>query len=111
MKTLHKLALPLCGLLLMPLAAPMAAQAQDNDGATTTQPAGRGRTVYIYTSSAGIGANKMAAWGNGAAIITKEAGMAGYSSVKVTTRGFYEGARFDLTSPIDLKSYRQSGSF
>lgn len=70
------------------------------------QPAAR--TIYVYNAGAPPTA-KLGAWGNGDAASSQEYTYNGDGVVKIRSRNFYEGARFDLTEPIDLEPYKRDG--
>ena len=63
-------------------------------------------TIYIWDAG-GVGQAKPASWGNGDAKEATERG--GASVLNITTRNFYEGARFDFQKPVTLDPYREDG--
>ena len=74
------------------------------------------KTVYFWNSAAGIQdtragmeASKTGVWGNGAVEDAPEMRYEGASTLKITTRNFREGARFDLKTPFDIAPYREAG--
>src|SRR5687767_3351538 len=67
------------------------------------------RTVYLWTSGGLENVAKQDTWGNGAVAVAGDITYDGASVLKITTRNFGEGARFDLKAPIDLTPYRTNG--
>jgi len=67
------------------------------------------RTVYLWTSGGLENVAKQDTWGNGAVAVARDVTYDGASVLKITTRNFGEGARFDLKAPIDLTPYRTNG--
>jgi hypothetical protein len=61
-------------------------------------------TLYVWDGSV-ASASRVGSWGNGTA---QPAGR-GSNVLQVTTHSFYEGVRFDLNNPIDIKPYKQAG--
>ncbi|HVF10502.1 MAG TPA: hypothetical protein VNA16_06855 [Abditibacteriaceae bacterium] len=66
------------------------------------------RTVYLWDSG-GTGSAKQDTWGNGAVATATDVTHDGASTLKLTTRNFGEGVRFDLKSPVELAPYRTNG--
>lgn len=87
------------------LVAPWA-RAQDAPLPDLNPPA---RTIYVWSSTKGASNSRLGDWGNGKHIVTKEESYEGDDVLKLTTRNFYEGVRFDLNPPADLAPYRQTG--
>ncbi len=59
----------------------------------------------IYEGEAAASGLKLAGWGSGSAKESSETGYAGHpASIKVTTHGYYAGARLMFEKPIDLKA-------
>lgn len=48
-------------------------------------------------------------WGSGSCAETEEYKYEGRKSLKINTKGFYEGARFDLGNPMDITNVFQNG--
>ena len=73
------------------------------------------RTVYLYNASlgtapAGVAGAQLGPWGNGEIKPTRQfVQYEGAPVMEVTTKGFAEGARFDLKTPVDIDAYKQSG--
>ena len=63
-------------------------------------------TIYIWDAG-GVGQATPSSWGNGDAKEATERG--GASVLNITTRNFYEGARFDFKTPVNLDAYREDG--
>ncbi len=84
-----------------------AAQAQD---AAPQEP----RTIYLYTAALGaaqanVNSAKSAPWGNGEATNDRAMDYEGAPVLRVTTRNFQEGIRFDLNTPVDFDAYKNGG--
>lgn len=82
---------------------------------TTTTPAtvAATRTVYLYAAvpgrAPGINAARRASWGNGLIEPERRVDYEGAPVLRVTTRNFQEGVRFDLDTPADFDAYREQG--
>jgi hypothetical protein len=60
-------------------------------------------TIPLFRGELGGSANvELGSWGSGKAESSKDSVLIGDHSVKVTTEGYYQGARFDFANPIDL---------
>lgn len=73
-------------------------------------------TVYFWNSSigsagarAGVSNAKVGKWGNGEFAESRTVQYEGANTLKVVPRGFREGIRFDLNTPLDITPYRESG--
>lgn len=92
-----------CSLALAPCAtvlAPQIARAQT----------GEARTVYLWDGSGATDSRvAVRGWGNGGAKPKTAVDYPSRSALEVTTRNFYEGARFVLSPPLDLTPYRANG--
>ena len=66
------------------------------------------RTLYIYNAGS-VATAKLAEWGNGEAGPSRDYRYNGDGVVKIRTRNYYEGARFDLNEPIDIAPYKKDG--
>ena len=72
------------------------------------------RTVYLYNAALGtaptnVNAAKSGPWGNGEVRNARDMDYEGAPVLRLLTRNFQEGARFDLTAPVDFESYRENG--
>ena len=74
------------------------------------------RTVYFWNSTAGVEdprANvdkaRTGVWGNGVVSESRDVRYEGASTLKITSRNFREGVRFDLKEPFDIAPYRETG--
>ncbi len=73
------------------------------------------RSVYLYNSSFGGGTEgvvpdaRPGSWGNGGARPSRRVDYEGAPSLQISTRSFVEGARFDLTRPVDPTPYLANG--
>jgi hypothetical protein len=66
-------------------------------------------SFFLYKGENEAGsAIRLASWGSGKAEYTREAVLNGDSSIKVTTHGLYQGARFDFKNPVDLSAAFQN---
>jgi hypothetical protein len=63
--------------------------------------------LYRGENEAGSGM-RLASWGSGKAEFSRDAVLNGDSSIRVTTHGLYQGARFDLKNPVDLSAAFQN---
>ena len=71
--------------------------------ANAAQAAPAAVTIPIFRGELGGSANiALGSWGSGQADASKEKVLVGANSIKVTTGGFYQGARLDFETPIDL---------
>jgi hypothetical protein len=60
-------------------------------------------TIPIFRGDIGGASNiALGSWGSGSAESSKESVLIGNNSIKVTTAGYYQGARLDFAAPIDL---------
>jgi len=82
--------------------------------AASTQAAPR--SVYFWNSSAGtegarVGMDlaRLGVWGNGEFSDARNVKYEGADTLKITTRNFREGVRFDLKSPLDISAYQETG--
>ncbi|HEX8833898.1 MAG TPA: hypothetical protein VF719_06840, partial [Abditibacteriaceae bacterium] len=75
------------------------------------EPANDARTVYVYSSANKLAGNRLGEWGNGSATPSREWDYNGDPVLQVKTLNFYEGARFDLKTPVDLTPYKTNGYF
>lgn len=83
-----------CLLLFGAVSAPAAAQ--------NAAPAAGAAPVTISVYAGDINTVSLGPWGSGRAEASKEPVLIGSNSIRVTTQGFYQGARIDLKSPVDL---------
>lgn len=74
------------------------------------------RSVYFWNSAAGtqgtragVDSARVGVWGNGEQRIARDVKYEDADTLKVTTRNFREGVRFDLKTPLDIEQYRESG--
>ena len=75
------------------------------------QQSNEAHTVYLWDGTGATDARvSVGVQGNGSAKAKKGVDYASRSALDVTTRNFYEGARFNVTPPLDLAPYRQNGS-
>lgn len=82
--------------------------------AASTQAAPR--SVYFWNSAAGtegarigMGLANVGVWGNGEFSDARNVKYEGANTLKITTRNFREGVRFDLKAPLDIAEYREAG--
>ncbi len=82
--------------------------------AASTQAAPR--SVYFWNSSAGTEGTRAAVdlarpgvWGNGEFADSRDVKYEGANTLKITTRNFREGVRFDLKTPFDITEYKETG--
>ncbi|HEX8550732.1 MAG TPA: hypothetical protein VF681_04175 [Abditibacteriaceae bacterium] len=69
------------------------------------------RTIYMYNAGPGLGGNKLGAWGNGEAGNSRQWTYNGEGVLRIRSRNLYEGARFDLATPLDIAPYKRDGFF
>jgi len=74
------------------------------------------RTVYFWNSAAGVENSRAnldkartGVWGNGAVSESRDVRYEGANTLKITSRNFREGVRFDLKEPLDIAPYRDAG--
>ena len=74
------------------------------------------RSVYFWNSSAGTEGTRSAVdlarpgvWGNGEFADSRDVKYEGANTLKITTRNFREGVRFDLKTPLDIAQYKEIG--
>lgn len=74
------------------------------------------RSVYFWNSAAGtqglkagVDSARAGVWGNGEQKLARDVKYEEADTLKVTTRGFREGVRFDLKTPLDITPYRAEG--
>jgi hypothetical protein len=78
--------------------------------------AAKPRSVYFWSSAvgseglkAGVDSARLGTWGNGTYADARRVLYEGASTLKVTTRNYREGVRFDLRQPLDIEPYRGAG--
>ncbi len=60
-------------------------------------------TIPVFTGQLGDASNvTLGSWGSGAAESSKQSVLIGDNSIKITTQGYYQGARLDFKNPVDL---------
>jgi hypothetical protein len=74
------------------------------------------RSVYFWNSAAGtqglkagVDSARVGVWGNGEQKLARNVKYEDADTLKITTRGFREGVRFDLKTPLDITPYRADG--
>jgi hypothetical protein len=74
------------------------------------------RSIYFWSSAvgteglkAGVDSARLGTWGNGTYTDARKVLYEGASTLKITTRNYREGIRFDLRQPLDIEPYRTSG--
>jgi hypothetical protein len=74
------------------------------------------RSVYFWNSAAGtqglkagVDSARAGVWGNGEQKLARDVKYEDADTLKITTRGFREGVRFDLKTPLDITPYRADG--
>jgi hypothetical protein len=74
------------------------------------------RSVYFWNSAAGtqglkagVDSARVGVWGNGEQKIARDVEYEGADTLKIVTRGFREGVRFDLKTPLDITPYQADG--
>ena len=82
--------------------------------AASTQAAPR--SVYFWNSAAGtegaragVDIARPGAWGNGEFSDARDVKYEGANTLKIVTRNFREGVRFDLKTPLDIAAYQDAG--
>lgn len=74
------------------------------------------RSLYFWNSAAGtqglkagVDSARVGVWGNGEQQIARNVKYEDADTLKVGTRGFHEGVRFDMKTPLDITPYRADG--
>src|SRR5690349_12016221 len=74
------------------------------------------RSVYFWSSAvgsdglrSGVDGARLGTWGNGKFEDSRSMLYEGAPTLKITTRNFREGVRFDLKTPLDIQEYRNAG--
>jgi hypothetical protein len=81
---------------------------------STDAQAQTARTVYLYNAALGnaqasVNDARTAPWGNGESSNDRRMDFEGAPVLRVTTRNFQEGIRFDLKTPADYDAFRDKG--
>ena len=94
------------------LATALVVPARAQTGESSVLP----RSVYFWNSAAGtqslkagVDSARVDVWGNGEQQIARDVKYEEADTLKITTRNFREGVRFDLKTPLDIASYRAEG--
>ena len=96
--------------LLLAVVAALPAHAQLRESSLSP------RSVYLWNSAAGtqglkagVDSARAGVWGNGEQSLARDVKFEDADTLKITTRGFREGVRFDLKTPLDINAYRADG--